>query len=555
MDRDSPQSAGRKTEPPVEGDELPAIRSSSDIMWLYWKMYGNLAKGPNSFLSLSITNEAIQEIVSRATREVDPDAKSFPAWKGYEFDTDTPEGRAPLGTPNAQAFSYFLLQHKATLGNLYISKIRVFRDDRKEPGPNLLLVVEPVPANDDTKPATEPYQDTPSMFAKMKRHQGADAAGTVQVAAKSPATLSVPVPLIVTLNLVPDLFRKDPQSTYLDLYSSAADSQWDSAKCKGANFVNAMKGSDSEAGKIFNPPRDSAAGLYDENHLDDLTKWGWSGHEASEPGMKHYGVDGVLRDIGSSDTLIQNGGDVRLLSFKHGFPAMGDNGEWVTVEQQRYEVGGKKYRYTGAWYNFAVDETIGVIIASDRMSPQKIGSKASPTITGDDLPLIRAFSDVARISWAALADQTKTDVKNIHYFMSLSITNELTQHILSRCIREVLPGAWGFPDWPGIGFDTSTPQGQAILGTSNAKAFSYFLLQHKKELGNLHISKVRVFHDDNWIAHANLLLIVEPVPADAGEKLEELEEPHTSAAAEAQALDEENSISYRLRSWLNRAKL
>ena len=97
MSRDSPQSAGKNMQPPVEGNELPAISASSDSMWLYWKMYGNVAKGPNYFLSLSITNEATQKTIFRAIREVVPEVKDFPAWGGYDFDTDTPEGQALLG--------------------------------------------------------------------------------------------------------------------------------------------------------------------------------------------------------------------------------------------------------------------------------------------------------------------------------------------------------------------------------------------------------------------------------------------------------------------------
>lgn len=79
----------------------------------------------------------------------------------------------------------------------------------------------------------------------------------------------------------------------------------------------------------------------------------------TEPDMKHYGVDGVLRDMGSSDTLFQDGGDIRLVSFRHGVPTMRDNGDWVTIDQQRYKVNDKEYRYTGAWYNFALDEING----------------------------------------------------------------------------------------------------------------------------------------------------------------------------------------------------
>ncbi|KAF3040968.1 hypothetical protein E8E12_009025 [Didymella heteroderae] len=521
LDRDSPQSAGKQIKPPVQGDELPA------------------------------------EIISRAIREVIPDAKDFPAWGGYDFDTDTPEGQALLGTQNAQAFSYFLFQHKATLGNLHISEVRVFRDNRpKNAGPNLLFIVKPVPAKNETKPSTEQYEDIPSMFAKLKPHQGVSAADTVKVAAKGPEDLPAPRPLIVMPKPVPALFSKDPQPTYLDLYTNAADGEWEKAKCKGANFLKAMKGSDAEAGKAFNPPRDSAAGLYNEENIGDLMEWGWSGGEAFEPGMKHYGVDGALRDMGSSDTVLQDGGDIRLVSFRHGMSKMGDNDQWIPMDEQRYEVNGKEYRYTGAWYNFAVDEVNGVIIATDRASPQDIGSKKMPIIAGDDLPLIRAFSDFAWIYWAALADGIGSDVKNIHYFMSLSITNELTQRILSRCVREILPGSWGFPDWPGFEFDTSTPQGQAILGTPNAQAFSYFLLQHKKELGNLFISKVRVFHDANWISHANLLLIVEPVPTGVKPgKPEKSEEQGTSVVAEPQVQGQTSPAILRLRHWWNRAKL
>ena len=100
MDRDSPQSAGKNRQPAVQGDGLPAIRSSSDIAWLLWKELagdaGNV-KGLNYFLSLCITNWETQDIISRAIRSAIPDAQGFPAWGGYDFDTNTPEGQAILG--------------------------------------------------------------------------------------------------------------------------------------------------------------------------------------------------------------------------------------------------------------------------------------------------------------------------------------------------------------------------------------------------------------------------------------------------------------------------
>lgn len=101
----------------------------------------------------------------------------------------------------------------------------------------------------------------------MKRRQ--NAADTVNLAANKPADLPAPAPLVVQPKPVPDLFNPGPDDTYLDLYPDAEDEEWDKAQCKGANFVKAMRGSDSEAGQIFTPARDTAAGLYNQDHLGE----------------------------------------------------------------------------------------------------------------------------------------------------------------------------------------------------------------------------------------------------------------------------------------------
>ena len=88
-------------------------------------------------------------------------------------------------------------------------------------------------------------------------------------------------------------------------------------------------------------------------------EWGWTGGEAFEPDMKHYGIDGVLRDMGASDKLEKEGGNVRLVTFRHGESKVEENGEWLTIDDQRYEHDRKEYHYTGAWYKFAMDEVNG----------------------------------------------------------------------------------------------------------------------------------------------------------------------------------------------------
>lgn len=101
-----------------------------------------------------------------------------------------------------------------------------------------------------------------------------------------------------------------------------------------------------------------------------------------------------------------------------------------------------------------------VIIAMDRESPQSAGKDRKPVVAGNELPAVRAFSDVAWLTWKNFG----ADIKNLNYFMSLSINNLETTAVVSRAIREILPGAQGFPAWGGYEFETDTPEGQAILG-------------------------------------------------------------------------------------------
>jgi hypothetical protein len=81
--------------------------------------------------------------------------------------------------------------------------------------------------------------------------------------------------------------------------------------------------------------------------------------------MRQWGVDQVLQDIGASDELEDEGGDIRLVSFAHGVPrAKGD--EWVGIDQQSYKIDEKVYRYTGTHYTFGLEEVDGGKWAEER---------------------------------------------------------------------------------------------------------------------------------------------------------------------------------------------
>ena len=67
----------------------------------------------------------------------------------------------------------------------------------------------------------------------------------------------------------------------------------------------------------------------------------------------------------------------------------------------------------------------------DRLSPQEAGKLRKPVVEGaDELPLIRAFSDIAWIMWTGLAETLETDPENLHFFMSLS--SRMTPNFVMR---------------------------------------------------------------------------------------------------------------------------
>lgn len=56
---------------------------------------------------------------------------------------------------------------------------------------------------------------------------------------------------------------------------------------------------------------------------------------------------------------------------------------------------------------------------------------------------------------------------------------------------------------PGVRFDPASEAGRAILGTAHGSAVSFFLIQHKKQLGLREVKEIRVWHeveggDLNW---------------------------------------------------------
>ncbi|EMD94635.1 hypothetical protein COCC4DRAFT_147813 [Bipolaris maydis ATCC 48331] len=130
---ESPQSAARtlwyagKRSPNLE--DLPALRAFSDILWGYW-VRDNAHVGNVRFLfMIGISNDVTNRLIASALRDVQ---QTLGEWPGTEFGMGTEQGKALLGSPNGAAFAYFLMQHKAQLGQKIITKVTVFRPENDD---------------------------------------------------------------------------------------------------------------------------------------------------------------------------------------------------------------------------------------------------------------------------------------------------------------------------------------------------------------------------------------------------------------------------------------
>lgn len=126
-------------------EELPAIRSVSDIAWAFWsRAHGGIGlENINYLFVVMIVNKETNQHVKRALGTLSPPREEADGWPGHDFTMDTDSGKALLGSPVGRWAGYFLMQHKRQLGgNKYISKVRVFKSEKEGSWPYFLFYVE-----------------------------------------------------------------------------------------------------------------------------------------------------------------------------------------------------------------------------------------------------------------------------------------------------------------------------------------------------------------------------------------------------------------------------
>lgn len=92
---------------PVPQDELPALRSSSDLAWGFWnRVSGHNLGNVNGFMSITVVNEDTGYIIDLAVERRGYD--SLPVWPGIRFDPGTEEYNALLGKTPLKTQPHFL---------------------------------------------------------------------------------------------------------------------------------------------------------------------------------------------------------------------------------------------------------------------------------------------------------------------------------------------------------------------------------------------------------------------------------------------------------------
>jgi len=127
-------------------EELPAIRSVSDIAWAFWNRVHTDAESLQNIKYLFVTmiiNKETNQHVKRALGTLSPPKEDAEGWPGHDFSLETDAGKALLGSPVGRWAGYFLMQHKRQLGgNKYISKVRVFKSEKEGSWPYFLFYVD-----------------------------------------------------------------------------------------------------------------------------------------------------------------------------------------------------------------------------------------------------------------------------------------------------------------------------------------------------------------------------------------------------------------------------
>ncbi|ORX98367.1 hypothetical protein BCR34DRAFT_606952 [Clohesyomyces aquaticus] len=308
-----------------------------------------------------------------------------------------------------------------------------------------------------------------------------------------------------------------------EISDEADDALWNSAICKGTQMVAGLKGSDKDAATLLSTGEEAEAEWQGDLKAERAT-WYWFDLHGELSGSNEF--ESMWRNTHIMDALdlSYSRKDNVVFGVEHGDRGLKDDkGQPVSLKLQTYKVGDVDYKATGGYYKGVINTKGGVIFSQYLMSPSQgyhafYGGPLPPP--KGKLPRLRTYSQLLWGFWF----RDNPNVKNIQYFWVQSVANDDTHKIIARALKGKGKDAIG--GWPGTVFDIlregkEGEAGRALLGSPPGATNAFFLMQHRKELGQKLITKVAVFIgneevEDDEGEDPDLLFWVEDAPESDG---------------------------------------
>ncbi|KAJ4380521.1 hypothetical protein N0V86_003878 [Didymella sp. IMI 355093] len=264
--------------------------------------------------------------------------------------------------------------------------------------------------------------------------------------------LSIPSSIYLTGSIDKSNDDSDELVTTQSLEESANDDLWFKHIDKGKSLMCAICGTDAAAGwQAFGtrtPP--SAASKWVKSY--DMAAWYW--FEAKfDPDIcdmdRYWGMRTTFQALKVSPKSNKAGNGLQCFQIRHqNENARFPDGKPRPRQEQSYIVDGKLYHV--------------------RTKPERDG-------------LFKIADD---------PDQAT----NAEHFLAMDVRAAATVEIIGRVLRG--RGREAYESWPGQYFDSGSTGGLALLGSPIGATVGFFLMQHKKELGNKYVSGVGVLRND-----------------------------------------------------------
>ncbi|PSN59289.1 hypothetical protein BS50DRAFT_641093 [Corynespora cassiicola Philippines] len=187
----------------------------------------------------------------------------------------------------------------------------------------------------------------------------------------------------------------ESDGAFHDLMKEAGDDTWMKYRYRGENLLQGMLGTAAQ----------TAQSIWQGDLRQNLKRWYWLHATPSDDAECDF-----------------SGGLNQYHEVLHQDDNKKDNQGIVPYHRQKYSVDGKEYHATGAYYKFGINQSDGVIFALYLYNPRTSIEEDALISNKTEPPKLHFFSDILWGYWSH--DEKK--VKNIRYFVQLSITNTET---------------------------------------------------------------------------------------------------------------------------------